>query len=61
MTYASTPRLLQTVAAVATARLNASATSSSPPLATYTGSAISLATSGAMVMALAVGVAALLM
>ena len=59
MTYASTPRLLQTVAAVATSRPSAS---SSPPLATYTGSAISLATSGgAMVMALAVGVAALLM
>ncbi|KAI4851462.1 FAS1 domain-containing protein [Aureobasidium sp. EXF-8845] len=60
MTYATTPRLLQTVAAVATSRPSATVTSSSPPLATYTGSAISLATSGAMVMAFAVGLAALL-
>ncbi|THW20271.1 FAS1 domain-containing protein [Aureobasidium pullulans] len=69
MTYSSTPALLQTVAAVATSRSNAAATSrptanattSSPPLATYTGSAIGLTTSAAMVMALAVGIAALLM
>ncbi|CAD0016460.1 unnamed protein product [Aureobasidium pullulans] len=69
MTYSSTPALLQTVAAVATSRSNAAATSrptadattSSPPLATYTGSAISLTTSAAMIMALAVGIAALLM
>jgi hypothetical protein len=60
MTYASTPRLLQTVAAVATSRPSATATSLSPPLATYTGSAINLATVGTMVMAFAVGVAALL-
>jgi hypothetical protein len=60
MTYASTPRLLQTVAAVATSRASATTTSSSPPPATYTGSAISLITSGAMVMVIAVGVAALL-
>ncbi|KAI4853551.1 FAS1 domain-containing protein [Aureobasidium sp. EXF-8845] len=60
MTYASTPRLLQTVAAVATSRPSATATSLSPPLATYTGSAINLATSRAMVMAFAVGIAALL-
>jgi hypothetical protein len=60
MTYASTPRLLQTVAAVATSHPIASTTSSNPPLATYTGSAINLATSGAMVMAFALGVAALL-
>ncbi|CAD0088478.1 unnamed protein product, partial [Aureobasidium vineae] len=60
MTYTSTPHLLQTVAAVATSRPNANATTSSPPLATYTGSAISLASSVAMVMALAVCVAALL-
>ncbi|KAI5206025.1 FAS1 domain-containing protein [Aureobasidium subglaciale] len=72
MTYSSTPALLQTVAAVATGASRSAATpattttasngsSTSPPLATYTGSAISLATSGAMVMAVAVGVAALLM
>jgi hypothetical protein len=61
MTYASTPRLLQTVAAVATSRPSATTTSSSPPPAAYTGSAISLVTSGAMVMVIAVGVAALLM
>ncbi|KAI4725553.1 FAS1 domain-containing protein [Aureobasidium sp. EXF-10728] len=60
MTYTSTPRLLQTVAAVMTSRPNATATTSSSSLATYTGSAINLATSAAMVMALAVGVAALL-
>ena len=60
MTYASTPRLLQTIAAVATSEPIANATSSNPPLATYTGSAISLATSAAMVMAVAIGVAALL-
>ncbi|CAD0109408.1 unnamed protein product [Aureobasidium uvarum] len=60
MTYTSTPRLLQTVAAVATSRLDATATDSSPPLATYTGSAFSLGGSTAMVMALAVGVAMLL-
>ncbi|THV92723.1 FAS1 domain-containing protein [Aureobasidium pullulans] len=69
MTYSSTPALLQTVAAVATSGSNAAATSrptanstsSSPPLATYTGSAIGLTTRAAMVMALAVGIAALLM
>ncbi|CAC9893829.1 unnamed protein product [Aureobasidium pullulans] len=69
MTYSSTPALLQTVAAVATSRSNAAATSRptanatspSPPLATYTGSAIGLTTRAAMVMALAVGIAALLM
>jgi hypothetical protein len=60
MTYTSTPRLLQTVAAVATSRPDATTTSSSPPVATYTGSALSLVTSGAMVMIVAVGVAALL-
>ncbi|KAI5238033.1 FAS1 domain-containing protein [Aureobasidium subglaciale] len=71
MTYSSTPALLQTVAAVATeasrsdaatsATTTSNGSSTSPPLATYTGSAISLATSGVMVMAVAVGVAALLM
>ncbi|KAI5239290.1 FAS1 domain-containing protein [Aureobasidium subglaciale] len=71
MTYPSTPALLQTVAAVATgASRSAAATpatttsngsSTSPPLVTYTGSAISLVTSGVMVMVVAVGVAALLM
>ncbi|THY85808.1 FAS1 domain-containing protein [Aureobasidium pullulans] len=69
MTYSSTPALLQTVAAVATSRSNtaatsrptANATTSSPPLASYTGSAIGLTTSAAMIMALAVGIAALLM
>jgi hypothetical protein len=60
MTYASTPRLLQTVAAVATSRPNATTTSSSPPPATYTGSGVSLASSGTMVIAFAVGIAALL-
>ncbi|KAI5200197.1 FAS1 domain-containing protein [Aureobasidium subglaciale] len=71
MTYSSTPALLQTVAAVATgasrsdaatsATTTSNGSSTSPPLATYTGSAISLATSGVMLMAVAVGVAALLM
>jgi hypothetical protein len=60
MTYTSTPRLLQTVAAVATSRPDVNATSSSPPLATYTGSAINLVTSSAMVMIVAIGVAVLL-
>ncbi|KAG9603399.1 FAS1 domain-containing protein, partial [Aureobasidium melanogenum] len=60
MTYTSTPRLLQTIAAVATSRPTANGTSSTPPLATYTGHAVSLATSATMIMAVAIGVAALL-
>ncbi|KAG9746240.1 FAS1 domain-containing protein, partial [Aureobasidium melanogenum] len=60
MTYTSTPRLLQTIAAVGTSRPNVNGTSSTPPLATYTGLAVSLATSATMVMAVAIGVAALL-
>lgn len=60
MTYTSTPRLLQTIAAVATSRLNANAASSSPPVATYTGSAISLITSATMVLAMAVAITTLL-
>ncbi|KAH0344384.1 FAS1 domain-containing protein, partial [Aureobasidium melanogenum] len=60
MTYTSTPHLLQTIAAVATSRPNANGTSPTPPLATYTGFAVSLATSAIMVMAVAIGVAALM-
>lgn len=60
MTYTSTPRLLQTVAAVAASRPNANATSSSLPLSTYTGSAVVLAISAGMAMAVATGIAALL-
>ncbi|KAG9962652.1 hypothetical protein KCU61_g4289, partial [Aureobasidium melanogenum] len=60
MTYTSTPHLLQTIAAVATSRPNANGTSPTPPLTTYTGSAVSLATSAIMVMAVAIGVAALM-
>lgn len=60
MSYTSNPRLLQTIAAVVKSQPNANAISFSPSLATYTRSDVSLATSAAMVMAVAASVAALL-
>jgi hypothetical protein len=61
MTYASTPRLLQTVAAVATGTAKTSTTPTSPPMATFTGAATGLISGAGMALSVAVGLAAIVL
>lgn len=66
MTYTTTPELLKTAAAVATTgsmKTSASATASTtgPHMATYTGAASDLMTNAGMALSVAVGIAAIVL